>query len=281
MVFPIIAALALGSGSVASILPRATAPQAFCSSSDGKYKLSAFDAPVLGTGDNSAGLPTWAIQVDDSDAGHKQQITGFGAAVTDATVSVFNLLPAETRAELMGELMTLEGDGVGFGLMRHTIASSDLSADPAYSYDDNGGKPDPSFSSFNLGDRGNAMAAMLKTMRGLNPDLTILGSPWAPPGWMQLDGVLVGTTVNNNLNHNYVDQYAEYFVRYIQAYEAAGAPIDAITIQNEPLHSSAGFPTMYIFADESGKLINENVGPALKAAGLSTHVWAYDHNTGK
>jgi len=77
-----------------------------------------------------------------------------------------------------------------------------------------------------------------------------------------------------------VDQYAEYFVKYIQAYAAKGAPIDAITLQNEPLNSQSGMPTLYVFADESGKLIRDNVGPALKKAGLKTSVWAYDHNTG-
>jgi glucan endo-1,6-beta-glucosidase len=37
---------------------------------------------------------------------------------------------------------------------------------------------------------------------------------------------------------------------------------------------------MYVYADESGVLIRDNVGPALKAAGLDTQIWAYDHNTG-
>lgn len=36
---------------------------------------------------------------------------------------------------------------------------------------------------------------------------------------------------------------------------------------------------MYIYADESGSLIQNNVGPALRSAGLNTEIWAYDHNT--
>lgn len=38
---------------------------------------------------------------------------------------------------------------------------------------------------------------------------------------------------------------------------------------------------MYMFDYEAGILIKNFVGPALAAAGLSTSIWAYDHNTGK
>ncbi|KAK3688320.1 endo-1,6-beta-D-glucanase [Podospora appendiculata] len=254
----------------------AVTPKAYASSSDGVYKLSQYYAPVKGSGtpgSNSA----WNLSIDDTASGHKQTVKGFGAAVTDATVAVFNALPAAKRSTLLNELMT--SAGANFAMMRHTIASSDLSADPSYSYDDAGGNPDPSFTSFNLGDRGNAMATMLAQMKALQPGLTVIGSPWSPPAWMKLNRVLQGTTVNNNLDHTYVSQFAQYFVKYIQAYQAKGVNIDAITIQNEPLNSNAGFPTMYIFADESGNLIQQNIGPALRNAGLNTAVWAWDHNT--
>ncbi|KAK8063151.1 glucan endo-1-6-glucosidase BGN16.3 [Apiospora saccharicola] len=256
-----------------------TGAKAFASSSDGKYKLSAFDAPVKGAGSPPpSGASTWKLSVDDTPAGRRQQITGFGAAVTDATVSVINALSGADRAKLLRELMTSEG--ADFALLRHTIGASDLSALPAYTYDDTDGNvEDKTLSKFGLGDRGNAMAEMLAEMKKLKPELTILGSPWAPPAWMQLDRKLMGGTEQNNLDHAYVDEYAQYFVKYVQAYAAKGAPIDAITIQNEPLNSQSGMPTMYVYADESGKLIRDNVGPALKKAGLKTSVWAYDHNT--
>ncbi|KAH8783037.1 putative beta-1,6-glucanase [Diaporthe sp. PMI_573] len=270
--------VAVGAATVSAapnLKPRAN-PTSYCSSSDSTYKLSSFDAPVSGDG-NANGMSTWQLTIDDTSAGHKQRITGFGAAVTDATVTVFNSLSGSDQSRLLNELMT--SSGADFSLMRHTIASSDLSGDPAYSYDDNGGKVDTSLGSFNLGDRGNAMASLLAKMRSLKSGLTILGSPWSAPGWMKLNGVLSGTTVNNNLNPSYRDSLAQYFVKYLKAYAAAGASVDAITIQNEPLNSQSGYPTMYVYEDESGDIINQNVGPALSAAGLNTKVWAYDHNT--
>lgn len=281
MIFSAIFALLATDVAAAAVLPdlrRRAAAAAYCSSSDGVYKLSAFDTPVQGTGTPN-GMSTWQLTVDDTSTGHKQQTTGFGAAVTDATVTVFNELSASNRNTLLNQLMT--SAGVDFSLIRHTIASSDLSGDPAYTYDDNGRNADTSLASFNLGDRGTAMAALLKAMRGLKSGLTIVGSSWAPPGWMQLDRMLTGTTTNNNLDHTYASQSAQHFVKYLQAYQSAGATIDAITIQNEPLNSNAEFPTMYIYDDESGNLIQQNVGPALRSAGLSTQIWAYDHNTGE
>ncbi|KAJ6441190.1 glycoside hydrolase family 30 protein [Purpureocillium lavendulum] len=245
---------AAAAGALASLDRRAGA-SAWASSADGKYKLSQVAAPALGG--SNPGLDTWDLTVADK-TGLRQTIKGFGAALL---------------RDLMGP------EGLNFNLMRHTVASSDLSADPAYSYDDNGGRVDTGLAGFNLGDRGDAMVSMLAEMRRLQPDLTILGSPWSPPGWMQLDGVITGTTTNNNLNHQYVDAYAQYFVKYLQAYDRGGAHIDAITIQNEPLNSRAQMPTMYIFADESGALIRDNVGPAIKQAGLTTQIWAFDHNT--
>ena len=261
------------------------APAAFCSNSALTYKLSSISGPIQGPG-SPGGESTWKLSIDDTPSGYKQSVTGFGAAVTDATVASMNTLSDDKLSQLLNELMT--SAGANFSLMRHTVASSDLSGDPAYTYDDNGGHSDSSLSSFNLGDRGYAMATMLARMRSLKPNLTILGSSWSAPGWMKLNGVIDGTTDKNNLNDGYLDgrgpgyseQFAQYFVKYLQAYENLGAHIDAITIQNEPLNSQAGYPTMYVFSYESGDLIQNYIGPALKAAGLDTAVWAYDHNTG-
>ncbi|GAQ11766.1 endo-1,6-beta-D-glucanase neg1 [Aspergillus lentulus] len=266
---------------------RAGSASAYCSNSAGNYKLSSIAAPVQGAG-NPGSESTWQLTVDDTSSGHKQTIVGFGAAVTDATVTSFNTLSASVLQDLLNKLMT--SAGANFALMRHTIGASDLSGDPAYTYDDNGGKADPSLSGFNLGDRGTAMAKMLATMKSLQPNLKILGSPWSAPGWMKLNGVIDGNTNNNNLNDGYLtsggtgstgyaSQFAQYFVKYIQAYKNLGAPVDAITIQNEPLFSSAGYPTMYVYDYESAQLIQNYIGPALASAGLNTEIWAYDHNT--
>ncbi|KAJ5220222.1 Endo-1-6-beta-D-glucanase neg1 [Penicillium chermesinum] len=265
---------------------RAGSASAYSSNSAGNYKLSSISAPVQGAG-SPGSSSTWKLTVDDSSNGHKQTIVGFGAAVTDATVTSFNTLSSSDLQSLLNDLVT--SSGADFSLFRHTIASSDLSGDPAYTYDDNGGSPDTSLASFGLGDRGTAMAKLLASMKSLKSSMKILGSSWSAPGWMKLNGKLDGSTDNNNLNDGYLGSgvgtsgyasaFAQYFVKYIQAYKDQGASIDAITIQNEPLNSQSGYPTMYVYADESAQLIQKYVGPALSNAGLSTGIWAYDHNT--
>lgn len=288
MVYAAWTLLSFAALSYAAAHKRAGSASAYSSNSAGNYKLSPIAAPVQGSG-SPGSESTWKLSIDDTSSGHKQTIVGFGAAVTDATVTSFNTLSSSNLQSLLNELMT--SSGADFSLMRHTIGASDLSGDPAYTYDDNGGAADPSMSGFNLGDRGTAMAKMLAKMKSLQSKLKIFGSPWSAPGWMKLNGVIDGTTTNNNLNDGYLSggtgssgyasAFADYFVKYIQAYENLGAHIDAITIQNEPLNSQAGYPTMYVFADESAQLIQKYIGPALSHAGLNTDIWAYDHNTGE
>ncbi len=198
--------------------------------------------------------------------------------MTDATVSVFSALTASQKSALLADLFTTSThDGVGFSLLRHTIGASDLSGS-LYSYDNS---TDPQLSNFNLQPAGSAMLSWISQFKAVNPAIKLLGLVWSPPGWMKLNGVMDGTTVNNNLNTAaYSSTFAQFFVKYIQAFAKVGVTVDAITIQNEPLNSQSGYPTMYVAADQSTSLIQNNVGPALKAAGLSTQIWAYDHNTG-
>ncbi|CAK4032391.1 Glycoside hydrolase, family 30 [Lecanosticta acicola] len=252
---------------------------AICTNSNGTYNLSSIAAPVQGAG-SPGSENTWNLAVDDTSSGHKQSVTGFGAAVTDATVTVFNSLSSSNLSSLLKEISH-------FSLMRHTIASSDLSGDPAYTYDDNGGNADPNLTGFGLGARGNATASLLAKMKSMNSKLQILGSPWSAPGWMKLNDEIDGSTNNNSLNDGYLtnngaqysSQFAQYFVKYISNFNSAGANITAITIQNEPLNSQAGYPTMYMYDYEQANLVKYYVGPALKNAKLGTAIWAYDHNT--
>ncbi|KAI1802077.1 glycoside hydrolase family 30 protein [Daldinia bambusicola] len=256
---------------------RQASPQAYVSSSDLKYKLSPVDAPVSGKG-NPGDTSTWSLNIDDTEAGYKQKINGFGGSVTDATVTVIGALSDDKRSQLLRELVT--PDGANFGLLRHTIAASDLSGPPAYTYDDSNGNADPELSNFYLGDRGTAMAKLLSEIKGIRSDVTIFGSSWSAPGWMKLNRVLTGNADNNWLDSQYYSQYAQYFVKYLQAYAGLGASVDAITIQNEPLNNQGGgHVTMYQTADEAAKVTHDFVGPALRAAGLNTQIWAYDHNT--
>ncbi|KAG9255681.1 family 30 glycoside hydrolase [Emericellopsis atlantica] len=281
MILPILAALAtqaVASPTGATTLhARQSAAKAYASNENLSLRLSEVDAPIQGAGNPSGA--TWDLTINDTPSGHKQTVNGFGGTVTDATVTVINSLPDDQRSKLLQELVT--SDGANFSFLRHTIAASDLSGPPAYTYDDNGNNADPNMDGFALGDRGVAMAELLAELKGLNGDAYILGSAWSAPGWMKENRKLTGQLEGNNLDGQYYEAYAQYFVEYLNAYAAHGAHVDAITIQNEPLNSQGGgHVTMHQGPDEAASVTQDHVGPALAAAGLGdVRIWAYDHNT--
>lgn len=268
---------------------QSTPASAVCSNYNGTYRLTNITAPVRGLGTQPAGSQPWGLFLNDTAAAYRQNVTGFGAAVTDATVVNFNRLTNAQQTSLLNVLMTAgPSNSANFSLMRHTIGSSDLSA-TNYTYNDNNGARDPSLANFALGPNGTAMASLLARMRTSAPAMTLLGSAWSAPGWMKRNGVLTGNATNNNLLDRYLDPtednladpYANYFVKYLQAYANAGAPVNAITIQNEPLYSTASYPSMYVYDYESAALIQNFVGPAITRAtspSLNTQIWGYDHN---
>ncbi|WP_254244989.1 glycoside hydrolase family 30 protein [Hymenobacter sp. BRD67] len=119
---------------------------------------------------------------------------------------------------------------------------------------------------------------MLKQILAVNPNIKILGSPWTAPPWMKQQADAGNPYKGGSLQPQYYAAYAQYFVKYIQGMQAAGIPIDAVTLQNEPLNPYNN-PSMTMQASEQATFIKNNVGPAFKAAGITTKIIAYDHNT--
>jgi glucosylceramidase len=83
---------------------------------------------------------------------------------------------------------------------------------------------------------------------------------------------------NNNIRIEYVDAWVDYMVKYLSAFKAGGVQVDAMTMQNEPLHSSDSAWTTYMDQSYQGIIANR-LGPAIQRAGHTTKLWAYDHNT--
>ena len=114
---------------------------------------------------------------------------------------------------------------------------------------------------------------VLKEILAINPAIKILGSPWSPPAWMKTNN----DTRGGRLKPEYYAAYAKYFVKYIQQMKAEGITIDAITVQNEPLHPGNN-PSILITAPEEKDFVKNNLGPAFEAAGIHTKILVYDHN---
>ena len=199
-----------------------------------------------------------------------QEILGFGAAFTDAACYMFNQLPAASRAALFHELF--HPTEMGLNVCRTCIGSSDYSTE-VYSFDE--GAPDPELKRFTIAHDEAYILPMLRQARQANPDLYLFSSPWSPPGWMKAGGSMLG----GSMRRSYLGAYAQYFLKFVQAYAAAGVPVQAVTPQNEVDTDQDGRMPACIWPQEYEiAFVAEHLGPALRQAGLNTKIWILDHN---
>jgi glucosylceramidase len=87
-------------------------------------------------------------------------------------------------------------------------------------------------------------------------------------------------SIGGSLNAQYYAAYAKYFVKYIQEMKNEGITIDAITVQNEPLHGGNN-PSMVMQAIDQASFIKNHLGPAFTANNIDTKIIIYDHNADK
>jgi glucosylceramidase len=204
-----------------------------------------------------------------------QTIDGYGWALTGGSAQHIVKMSASARAALLKELFGTAGNAIGGSYLRVSIGASDLN-DHVFSYDDlPAGQTDTGLVHFNLGPDRADVIPVLKEILKINPTIKILGSPWSAPVWMKTNN----DTRGGSLKPEYYGVYARYFVKYIRAMAAAGIRIDAITVQNEPLHPGNN-PSMYMPANEQAAFVKV-LGPAFRRAGLRTKIIVYDHNCDK
>jgi glucosylceramidase len=214
------------------------------------------------------------INVDDTEI--YQSIDGFGFALTGGSAILINAMDPEPRRKLLNELFANNENSIGVSYLRISIGASDLS-DRVFSYNDlQEGETDPEMKRFSLEPERNDLIPVLKQIIEINLKIKLLGSPWSPPVWMKTNGKSKG----GSLKPEYYDAYALYFVKYIEGMKKEGIRIDAITIQNEPLHPGNN-PSMYMPADEQAAFIRESLGPAFIRAGIDSKIIIYDHNANR
>jgi glucosylceramidase len=211
------------------------------------------------------------IEVDDSQK--FQTMDGFGYCLTGGSAELLHAMSAPARAKLLRELFGTDANGVGVSYLRLSIGASDLDAQ-VFSYDDMpAGETDPTLARFSLAPDEKYLLPVLKEILAINPSIKLLGSPWSPPTWMKTNG----ETKGGSLKPEYYGAYAQYFVKYLQGMKAQGITLDAITVQNEPLHPGNN-PSLLMPAAPQAEFIGKHLGPAFKAAGLKTKIICYDHN---
>ena len=221
-----------------------------------------------------AGNNPTTITVDENTT--YQTIDGFGYALTGGSASLINGLGPNQNTFLTDLFSTASGH-VGSSFVRITIGASDLSSSD-FTYDDMpAGQTDVNLTNFSISREMTDLVPVLQKIIAVNPSIKILATPWTAPVWMKTGAGNNGGFTGGSLNTAYYDTYARYFVKYIQAMQAQGINIYAITPQNEPLNPYNN-PSMTMQSGEEANFIKNNLGPQFSASGISTKIIAYDHN---
>jgi len=198
-----------------------------------------------------------------------QSMLGFGGAFTDASCFLFHQMPAGERAKLLRELF--HPSEMGLNVCRVCMGSSDYSTS-VFSYDD--GEADPELQRFSIAHDRDYILPTLREARAVNPDLFLFGSPWSPPGWMKAGGSMLG----GSMRRRYLPNYAQYFVKFLQAYQAEGVPVQAVTPQNEVDTDQDGRMPACLFPQEYEIEFVKFLGPLLEQNQMPVKIWILDHN---
>jgi glucosylceramidase len=243
------------------------------SSEDNRYQLSA-QPPLKFMPSQDSELLT--IRVDAKS--RYQSMLGLGSSLEPTTCANISRLDPKQQDEVIERLVD-PVKGIGMSLMRICIGTPDFTGDPWYSYDDvPAGQTDVPLARFSVDKDRAYILPVIKKAHKKNPDLLFFASPWSPPGWMKSSGSMIG----GRLLPQYYEAYAAYLVRFVQAYEAEGVPIYAITVQNEPGVDREKEPKMAYpsskYTGETERDFLKFLGPAFQKAGLKARIWSYDHN---
>ncbi len=218
-----------------------------------------------------------AIDVDDTKT--FQTIQGFGAAMTDSSAWMLTTkLSCAERQRVMQRLFDPKS-GIGLSVLRQPIAASDFTVHGPYSYDDPpGGGDDPKLDHFSIKHDKAYIIPLVKEAMRLDPQLVVVASPWSPPAFMKTNRSMLNGGGSGKLRGDMYGPYAEYLVKFVEAYEAEGVHITALTPQNEP-GQSTDYPGMEFSGGAEADLLAKELFPRLERARLGKlKVLGFDYN---
>lgn len=236
------------------------------------------------------GLTSPIITVNDGQ--RFQEMDGFGASLTDAAAWLFAKRLSPSQKEAAFRKLFSRADGIALSFLRQPIGSSDLAV-TFYSYDDlcqqtdkacitPPGVSDPGLARYSLAHDQEYILPLLKKAVDINPSIRVMLSPWSPPGWMKSSGSMLGsnpeTKQPSSLRPEFYQAFANYLVKTVQGYQAAGVPVYALSVENEPLYAPPTYSGMLMPATQQAEFLGNALGPAMAQAGLRTKVMVYDHN---
>lgn len=203
-----------------------------------------------------------------------QEIDGFGFTLSQGSAIHLLGMSDSARKTLLEELFGKKGSQISTSYLRLAVAASDLN-ERAFSYNDleDSLAVDLALEKFDLGPDRKDVIPILKEILAVNPNIKLMASPWSPPSWMKDNK----DTRGGSLLEEYESVYAQYLVKYIQEMKVEGITIDALTIQNEPLHPGNN-PSLLMLPEQQARFIGMYLGPAFREAEIKTKILIYDHN---
>lgn len=202
----------------------------------------------------------------------KQEIIGFGGALTESSAFNYSMLGEQSKKNLVRAYFDPE-QGLGYNFCRLSIHSCDFSPDPYTYVTDN----DASLDTFSVEHDEQYLFPLIRDAKNTagTDRLTFFSSPWSPPAWMKDSNNLFQ---GGRLLPEYSTCWAEYIARYILEYKMRGIRIAAVTVQNEPKAAQSWESCQYT-AKEEAEFAVQHLKPVLDKHGLDyVHIILWDHN---
>ncbi len=272
LVLTVAALVGLAPAAAAAPKPKPTAPvssvRSWLTTADGRSLL----APVGGLA-FGADRPTALNRVVVDEASRGQVFRGAGAALTESSAVVLSRVPAATRDAVVRRLFD-PAEGIGLSMVRLPLGATDFSLG-SWTYDDlPAGATDPDLLRFTTSRDDTWTRPLLRQAAALQPRLSVLATAWSAPAWMKTSGSLHGGT----LEPEHAGTYARYLARSVSEHRAAGVPVRALTLANEPKQDTPAYPSMALTAAQSLSVAAQ-LPEALQEAGVQDlTVLGYDHN---
>lgn len=245
---------------------------------DGSAKLAPQATITLG------GVSNGATNVRVNDSRTYQTMVGFGAAFTDSSTLLLNRVNqfnATTYNNLMNDMFNTN-TGLGWSFWRVPIGSNDFATTATHwnnaAVQGPAGDPTQNFA-LTAQDTGHIIPVINDAL-AVNPGIKTVASAWSPPGWMKSNNSMICNTggVDSTLLPAHNQSYADYIRKWIQAYQAQGIPIWAVTPINEPLYCPPTYPGMSWTAAGEAAWVHNYLKPTLNGAGLTPKILGFDHN---
>jgi glucosylceramidase len=165
---------------------------------------------------------------------------GLCGTFNEAGWDALKVLSQDKQDEAIKLLFDRE-NGIGFQWGRIPIGASDYALD-RYSLDD--AQDDFNMDHFSIERDKGCLIQYIKAAQAVKDDIKFWASPWTPPPWMKENAFDAAGYDGGSMRNNsqVFDALALYFSKFIEAYTAAGIPINAVCPQNEPGYTR-NYPT--------------------------------------